>query len=216
MINLLSLIYPTRCPYCNKFIDLKSFACEACKKKIKFISRPRILNHYQNHSIKCIAPMSYEDDVRKAIWHFKFRNRKEYARLFAIAASSHLKENIKEPFDLITSAPLSQERLKERGYNQSELFAKNVAKNIHLKYKETLIKTKNNKPQHTLAYNERIENIKNIYSCKNANLIHNKKILLCDDIITTGHTICECAKTLIKSGASKVTCLAIAFVDDKY
>ncbi len=107
--------------------------------------------------------------------------------------------------------PIHKIRKKQRGYNQSALIAKDLAKNIEgLKYENVLKKTVNNKMQSSLSKKERIENVKNVYEVKAREIILNKRVILFDDIYTTGATANECKKVLKENGAKDVLILTLA------
>ncbi len=109
-----------------------------------------------------------------------------------------------EKYDIIIIVPISRERTKERGYNQSELMVKELSNIINAKIvKNILYKTKNTVPQSSLNKKQREENAKGIYKARNCGEIKNKKILLVDDIYTTGSTVNECAKALIQKGIKR-------------
>ena len=103
-------------------------------------------------------------------------------------------------------------KVRKRGYNQSELIAKQIAKNIpNLKLEShILLKTKENKTQSSLNKKQRQENVKDVYKLQNAEKIKEKNIILFDDIYTTGATVNECARVLKLGGANKIAVLTIA------
>lgn len=114
-------------------------------------------------------------------------------------------------YDIIGAVPIHKKRMLERGYNQSELIAKEIAKNIQgIEYKKLLKKTKNNQTQSELKKEERLENVKNVYEIQNKQIIQDKKIILFDDIYTTGSTVNECSKVLKENGAKEVLVLTLA------
>ena len=115
-------------------------------------------------------------------------------------------------FDCITYVPLRPERKRSRGYNQSECIASDISSIINVPCEELIFKIKSNHIQHELDFSSRIENVKGVYAVKNEQAVKGKIILLCDDIITTGSTLRECAKTLLESGAKEVYCCVIASV----
>lgn len=101
--------------------------------------------------------------------------------------------------------------MKERGYNQSELIAKEIARFLpSIIYKKVLKKVKKNKRQSELKKEERKENVKNVYEIQNKQIIQNKKIILFDDIYTTGNTVNECSKVLKENGATEILVLTLA------
>lgn len=126
-------------------------------------------------------------------------------------------ENFKS-YDTIIPVPISLIRKKERGYNQSLLIAKELVKQIHQKYPNSniklglnyLYKFKNIVPQSTLNKQDRLENVKDVYQLKNGEQLKNKKILLIDDIYTTGSTVSECAKVLKQTEVEKIDVFTIA------
>lgn len=118
-------------------------------------------------------------------------------------------------YDIIVSVPMHNKKKRERGYNQTEIIAKQLSKDVekqgtNLKYVNSLNKTKNNTAQSLLNKKQRIENAKNAYSINETEIIKNKRILIFDDIFTTGSTANECAKILKKYTNKKIGVLTIA------
>lgn len=114
-------------------------------------------------------------------------------------------------YDIICSVPIHRKRKNDRGYNQSELIAKEVAKNIkEIKYVKLLKKIVNNKRQSMLKREERKQNVKNVYEIQNKQIIEDKKIILFDDIYTTGNTVDECSKILKENKAKDILVLTLA------
>lgn len=212
--TLVDIIYPKRCPYCNNVINRDALCCCECNKNIKACSNIRkIPIRDSNLETTCISPLKYEGDFVKAFHRFKFRGYKSYANEFASRMVKSIKSNFSDcKFDVITSVPLSSKRKYERGYNQAELLSKIIAKELSIPHEDLLIKVKKNKIQHKLSHDERIENVKGAYLAKNLDIINGSNILLCDDVITTGSTLAECAKMLLDSNAKSVMCVTIANV----
>lgn len=209
-----SFLFPVRCPYCRKPIDYRDAACEECLHNYFGKVYKRKVNISENVSTTNIAVAAYDGQVREAICAYKFHGKKDYAYRFAILMAEIFKENYgKNNYDFITSVPLSKDRLKERGYNQAELMAREIAEEVNLPYREVLKKVKNNKTQHSLSMEDRQENVKNVYGILEKSIVKGARILICDDIITTGSTLAECTKELLKSGAKTVD--LITFADTK-
>ena len=103
-------------------------------------------------------------------------------------------------------------RLIERGYNQAELLAKECAKIMNMPYCDTLEKIRENREQHSIKASERAKNVKGVYSIIDKELVRDKKILIIDDIITTGNTLGECSGMLVKSGCNSVDCAVLCAV----
>ena len=114
-------------------------------------------------------------------------------------------------YDIIMPIPISKKRKKQRGYNQSALIARNLAKEFSMQYDEKVLKKiKDNIAQSSLNKEERIKNVQNVYYINKTNKIIEKKILLVDDIYTTGSTANECSKIVKKAGAKEVGIFTIA------
>ena len=116
-------------------------------------------------------------------------------------------------FDYITCVPMHKEQKLNRGYNQSELLAKECADLMRTKYIHSLEKYKKNQVQHTLSGAERRKNVKGVYRPINKEMLKGKRVLLIDDIITTGSTLAECTKILSKCGCSDICCAAVCSAD---
>lgn len=114
-------------------------------------------------------------------------------------------------YEIIISVPVSKRRKKERGYNQSELIAKEICRKLDIQYaKDILYKTRNTIAQIKLNKEQREENAKGVFEIKNLNKINNKKVLLIDDIYTTGSTVNECSKILKQAHPEKIGIFTIA------
>ena len=205
--RIISVIFPNRCPYCNKIIGSGLTECEDCFKEL--CKTPKI--SHTDAGIICISPFFYDSKVRQSILKYKFRGVAFNARSYAKAMCSAVESaGIKDDFDIITFVPLSKSRERERGFNQSRKVAEIVADCLNKPCRALLEKTKNNKNQHDLNLIERRENVKGVYSvCKNED-VKGMRILLIDDIVTTGNTMSECCNVLKDNGAENVICMSIA------
>lgn len=208
--NLIYLFYPKRCPFCNKIIDKNLCICTSCDESIKReLKIKKIMIEELNKEVICVSPFSYNEPIKTAICDYKFKGILDYSDLFSKEVSKVVSDYFKD-IDIITAVPLYKIRKRERGFNQSEILASKIGKIIGVPYIELLVKFKNNKVQHSLPKLEREENVKNVYKAVNEDKIKGKNILLCDDIVTTGSTLKECAKTLFLAGASRVYCATTA------
>ena len=204
--NVFLFIFTPNCEICGKIA--KSYICNNCLKNIK--EAPQIVKY--NSNIHCYT-FKYEGLIREKILQYKFFNKPYLYKMF----SEFFVKNEKvcgflKNYDIIISVPMTKRKIAQRGYNQAELIAKEIAKNVaNLKFeKDILIKVKETKAQSTLNKNERLENVKNVYKVQNEQKIKEKNILLFDDIYTTGATCHECIKTLKLAGAKTVDILTIA------
>ena len=122
-----------------------------------------------------------------------------------------IRKELAGEYDLITWIPVSEKRRKERGYDQAMLLAMAVALELNDVAVETLRKERDNPAQSSLAgQEERLKNVKNAYVVSEPQLVDGKRILLIDDILTTGATMDEAAKVLLKNGAQAVLGAALA------
>lgn len=163
----------------------------------------------------CVAPFSYDSSVRQAIINYKFNGKKFNAKSFASAVSTVVENVYKDmDFEVVCCVPLSRQRQKQRGFNQSELIARAVADYFNKPFEMLLIKNKDNVEQHTLSATDRIKNVLDVYALTDSEKVRNKKILLIDDIATTGNTLAECCRTLKTGGADRILCAAIAITGE--
>lgn len=212
--KILNLIYPQTCGICGK-LNPKSL-CPKCEKKLKKQSENQIIKNGEEIENKYFNELmyifKYEGQIRKLILDYKF-NEKSYIYLTFVnflLKNEKIFENIKN-YDTIIPVPISKKRLKTRGYNQSLLIAKEISNKTNLELvNNCLIKTKNIIEQSKLNKEDRMQNIQGVYELKNKQLIENKKILLIDDIYTTGSTVNECSKILIHGNPSKIGILVLA------
>lgn len=154
----------------------------------------------------------YQGLIREKIINYKFNEKaylyKTFVNFWLIDENTC---RIISSYDIIIPVPISKKRYKQRGYNQSELLAKEIAKNTEIKLeKKCLYKNKDIIEQSKLNKEDRAKNIQNVYNCKNSLKIENKKILLIDDIYTTGSTVNECSKVLKNNKVQKIGILTIA------
>ncbi len=205
--KLLSLIFPARCTLCGKITAGGRRVCNSCMKHNPPQAHFRLLEEPE-FSLFCVSAYEYEGQARQAILQYKFRGKKEKATGFAQALTLALPPRW-QTADVVCWVPVSRQRRKERGYDQSELVARKVAKAIGRPCRKLLQKVVNNQPQHELNADQRWENVRNVYLADNKKC-QGKTILLIDDIVTTGATMLECASCLLRAGAKEVFCGAIA------
>lgn len=207
-------IYPRICGICEK-INRNSL-CNKCEIQLKKQQDVNIINQgkeiQEKYFNELIYVFKYEGQIRKLILDYKF-NDKPYIYLTFVnflLKNEKIFENIKK-YDKITAVPISKKRLKTRGYNQSQLIAKEIARQTNLELvNNCIIKTKNIIEQSKLNREDREKNIKGVYQLKNKQLIENKKILLIDDIYTTGSTVNECSKILRQGNPKEIGILVLA------
>ncbi len=209
--KLESIVFPPCCAICGKLNSKK--CCKDCEKRINSQLNLNIENKAGYYFEKHMYLFKYKNEIRNLILDYKFRDKSYLYESFAKIITKNEKIcGILEKYDIIIPVPIHKKRKKQRGYNQSELVARQISKNIaNLQLEnKAFIKIKNNKPQSTLNKKQRKQNVKNVYKLENKGKIENKNIVLFDDIYTTGNTANEIAKILKQNGANKILVLTIA------
>lgn len=220
--RLSSLIWPERCPVCGE-ITVGGQVCDDCKKEVSVIAEnctgcgcpiDRCSCSSGESDLNLTAPFEYDGKIKVCLQNLKFHEITGNAPWLAEQMSESIKTAFPEVmFDICTCVPLTRKRLNERGYNQSALLCKHTARYLEIPYDNNLLtKTRNTFDQHELKKKDRIKNLKGAFSLtpKKADEIKGKTVLLIDDIKTTGTTLKECRKVLLKAGAKDVFCACAA------
>lgn len=153
----------------------------------------------------------YKEDVSESIRRFKFRSARHYAISYGRFLSAKIEEDFSGEYDLITWVPVSLARKLRRGYDQSRLLAEAAARELSQEAIPLLKKIRDNQPQSGIpSAAQRRANVQGVYQVIDPQKIRGKRILLVDDVITTGATMSECAKILLIAGAKEVSCIALA------
>ena len=212
---ILNSIFPPVCGFCNKINN--EFLCKKCEQKFEQ-EKSTSIDNYRNAPVffdEHLYLFKYKKDIRESIIKYKFDEKsylyKSFSELF-IRDNKFANQFINN-YDIIISVPIHKKRFKTRGYNQSELIAKDIAKKCKKIYLNKVIIKKNNiVAQSSLEDKlDRIRNIKNAFDVgRNIESIKDKKIAVFDDVFTTGATVNECAKVLKQKGASYVGIFTIA------
>ncbi|MEI3395275.1 MAG: ComF family protein [Clostridia bacterium] len=212
--KILNLIYPQTCGICGKINE--NSLCKKCEIKLNKQAENRIIKEGTEIEDKYFNELMYifryEGQIRKLIIDYKFNDKAYLYKMFVnfLLKNKKIFENIKN-YDTIIPVPISKKRKNERGYNQSLLISRNIAEKTNLELMNNcLIKTKNIIEQSKLNKEDRLQNIQGVYDLKNKKLLENRKILLIDDIYTTGSTANECSKTLRAANPDKVGILVLA------
>jgi len=161
-----------------------------------------------------ITLFRYENVSRAIIYALKFNSIKHIYKIFVPYILSKI-EYLNENIDIITSVPMNRKKMIKRGYNQSELIAKEVGRQTGIEFCEILKENSGAKQQRSLNYDERFINVIDRYKTINNNKFMNKVVLLIDDVFTTGATINECSRKLILSGAAKIFSITLVRSDLK-
>ena len=204
--KLLDLFFPPRCAFCRT-VGVHG-VCQNCEKTLPRTPEP--LCKDTSFGV-CAAPLLYEGVVRKSLLRFKFHGVQGAAEGYGALLAQCVAEELGGEFDLVTWVPVSRERERERGYDQAFLLARETAKHWDTKPVRLLRKTRDNAAQSSLSSAaERQGNVLGVYKAENTEMLKNARVLLIDDILTTGSTLGECVRVLKEAGAKSVVCAALA------
>ena len=209
--TILNLVFPPKCPFCGKVLDAVG-VCPPCEKALPWIPEEQAV--LSEGDLTCAAPLWYEGNVREALLRLKFRGGSALAEPLGELLAQCAAEQFGGEFDTVTWVPVSRKRLKRRGYDQSRLLAASLCVDWHVAPVETLRKAVDNPAQSGLTDAEhRRANVLGVYEALPEN-VRDKRLLLIDDIVTTGSTLSECARVLGKAGAEQVVCATVARAAD--
>ena len=205
----LHLFFPPKCVLCKKVLSAEEMhLCQTCRE-----NQPEFCTH--KFKLSFLAQWTgvwyYKENVRQSILRYKFCGRRSYAAAYGHFLAQKLREEGMDNLDVLTWVPISQRRKRSRGYDQSELLAQAVAAELGIEVDRTLHKVRHNQPQSTMGgVAQRKANVLGVYQVCDPNLVKGKRILLVDDILTTGATASECARTLLTAGAKEVKLATLA------
>ena len=210
MNKLLELLFPPKCMLCRQLLGEEEEICGECRKKILLNTAPPRAEKGAFFD-KAAAGLWYETDVRRAIHRLKYGEKQTYARPLARVMAYAWIQKLNEEVDCITFVPTNVSTLRKRGYNQAELLARALSDLLHKPCIPMLEKTRETRAMHGLRPEERRANVLGAYRlCCGQDAVIGKRILLADDILTTGSTLSECARVLKTAGAAKVFGLCAA------
>ncbi len=202
------LLFPAKCVLCRRILQKDQLdLCHDCR-----IHAPEYASHTRYPYLETLtAVWYYEDKVRKSILGYKFGNRRHYADCYGRMLAMALSKQSLTDFDILTWIPISKARLKKRGFDQVQLLAEKLGRELEIEPVATLQKCHDNPPQsHISGHAQRRANVLGVYKAIEPTQLSGKRVLLLDDIITTGATAGECARVLLTAGASEVHCAVVA------
>ena len=211
---LADILYPRKCVFCGKLLNQEELdLCDQCKPKLPVFSTSKI-------KLSFLAQWTglwyYKDAVRDSVLRFKFRRCRGYAHTYGTLLARKLKDPEYAQWDVLSWIPISRIRKWFRGYDQTELIGQAVALELGTPLIQTLCKVRHTKPQSGMGdVSHRRANILGAYEVVDPALVKGKRILLLDDIVTTGATAAEAARTLLLAGAKevKLATVAVAYHD---
>ncbi len=207
---LLDLLYPPKCVFCAKILkDNETDICNKCRIDIPEISGTI---RRGEGNCECYSVYDYKNTVATSIRRFKFHGQQQYSTAYARCIAMKLLREHAE-FDVLSWVPISDKRAKERGYRQSKLLAEAVAQELRIEAIQTLRKIRDNPAQSSMkSAAARTRNVKNAYEAISPEHFSGKRVLLIDDVVTSGATLSECSSALQKAGAQSVICATLAAV----
>ena len=213
---LLDLLFPPKCPVCRRLLDSgEGLLCPKCQRDL-----PWTEGAPGEKSVEfldaCVGPLWYEGDVRHSHHRYKFSGVQAYAGPYSLLMSQCAADRLDEEFDVVCWTPLSRKRLRRRGYDQSQLLAVEVAGRLGLPVEPLLDKIRDTPAQSGQRdAAARRANVLGAYRVKTGKQPAGKRILLVDDVVTTGATLSECARVLRTAGAARVCGLVLAMTPEK-
>lgn len=207
--KLWNWLFPPKCILCRQILKKnEQDLCRGCQNTgSEYPNRKKKLQFLDSFA----AVWYYEGNVRKSILRYKFHHASFYAPAYGRLLAAKLREEGRTDYDLLTWVPVSPLRKLTRGYDQVQLLAKQVGKDLDIPAVPALRKIRHNRPQSGIREDAvRRANVLGAYRVLHPEIVAGKRILLLDDILTTGSTAGECARMLKTAGAKEVHCAALA------
>jgi ComF family protein len=206
---LMDWLFPDKCILCGRVLEREELdLCRECRIDGPECPISKIKYPYID---QWIALWYYEGNVRQSLLRYKFHNRRSYAAGYGRLLGMKLMKEDALDFDVLTWVPISNRRLRQRGYDQVALLAEKLGETLQIEAVKTLAKIRDNpKQSQIVGIAQRRANVLGAYEVIDPSLVSGKRVLLLDDILTTGATACECARVLLTAGATEVQFAAIA------
>lgn len=219
---IMDVLCPMTCPMCDKILAKNEKICTECERKLVYIFEPKCKRcgkelederkeycsdcSLKKHYFKTgIAAFKYNGMISKSIYKFKYHNRRSYATFYGDAIGRvYGREIYRWNCDVIIPVPIHYKRRVKRGYNQAELIATELGRKLNIPVDDKyLFRVSNTRPMKELDKTDRKKNVEKAFKIYK-NVVKYKKIILVDDIYTTGNTLDACAKVLLEAGANDV------------
>lgn len=224
---LYSIFFPRRCPICDRVVVYGKDICTECEKGLPYIVEPsckkcgkHISNEQTEYCPDCgrkvhyykqgKAIFFYQKGMRRSMYRFKYAGRREYAMFYARIAKEKIQQwVIDHEIEVIVPIPMHRSKQRKRGYNQAEEFARCLGDYLELPVDTKLIKRiRNTIPQKELNDIQRKDNLKGAFQLR-TNIVKYRKILLVDDIYTTGSTVDAVTRCFLEAGIESVYFLTV-------
>lgn len=221
------LLFPRRCPVCGGVAMPKGrLICPACLKRLSFVSSPACMkcgkeigSREQEYCADCIrrkksftrgfALLNYDSRAAASMAAVKYHNKREYLDFYARAAALRFGKQFRQAgIQVIVPVPVHASRLKARGFNQAAVLAEKLSAELGIPWEELLIRVKKTDPQKSLGSAERLKNLRGAFEAEQE-AGKWERVLLVDDIYTTGSTAEICSRALLKTGVKQVFVFAV-------
>lgn len=225
--RVLWLFFTNRCRYCGELLDKDEILCKECTENLPVIKGEKC-KYCGAEKSRCIckkhklgfdgitSPFYYDGSIKECITRFKFGNKLVLGSVLAEDMARAIKEDFGDKkFDFICFVPFSKWQKLKRNYNQSEILAEKLAKELNIPLYNIMVKLFETKTQHKINSRARKGNVFGVYDIKNGAKVKDKTILLVDDVKTSGSTLDDCAWILKIRGASEVYCVTAAIAGFK-
>lgn len=206
---IVNFLFPPKCILCRKVLETQeNDLCRCCRAEApEYSVSKRKLQFLDSF----VAVWYYERYVRSSLLRYKFYGARSYASGYGRLLAMRLQREFPDGFDVLTWIPVSRARKFRRGYDQVELLARSVGKELAVAPVSVLRKIRNNRQQSKIRDAAvRRANVLGVYRVTAPDSVRGKRVLLLDDILTTGATASEAARVLLTAGAKEVHCAAVA------
>ena len=204
-----NLLFPPKCVLCGKILEKEELdLCRHCRVMAPEHPLPRTKRQFLK---SWTALWYYQDEVRRSILRYKFYGTRSHASAYGRLLGMKILRDLPDRFDVLSWVPISARRKRRRGFDQVELLAAAVGRELGMEPVSLLKKVRNNPPQSGIPGPAELRaNVIGAYEAINRDAFLGKRVLLLDDVITTGATMGECARVLLTAGAKEVHGAAIA------
>lgn len=206
---LLDLIYPPKCPFCGRVLEkYEDGMCLRCQRSLPWTEG-------QNEPVEfceiSLSPLWFRDGARKAVHRLKFLRGSMHSHLLGTLMTQCLHDRWSDPVDVVVWVPMTRKKLRKRGYDQVELLSCRVAELAGLPVLDALEKIRETAVQSSIGRDSaRRANVLGAYRVKPGVELEGKRVVLVDDVVTSGSTLSECAACLRIAGAESVVALTLA------
>lgn len=208
---VLDLLYPPKCPFCRGVLDdPRAPVCPACQPTLPWLDHKDAFRRV-DHTDGCWSVLEYRDAVRDCVHRFKFQPIPAYAQPLGLLMAQCVRDHGELEPDLITWVPLSRKSLRRRGFDQARRLAETVGGQLSLPVCPTLQKVRHTRRQSRLdTPAQRRANVLGAYAPRPDTGVRGRRVLLVDDVVTSGATLSACAEELRRAGVAHVWCLTLA------